>query len=30
MNGTELRSFSHFPILTYIVYKDLAEILKID
>ena len=30
MNGTELRSFSHFQILTWIRYSDLAEILKID
>ena len=30
MNGTELRSFSHFQILTWIAYSDLAEILKID
>ena len=30
MNGTELRSFSHFQILTWIAYRTLAEILKID
>ena len=30
MNGTELRSFSHFQILTWIVYRTLAENLKID
>ena len=29
MNGTELRSFSHFQILTKIGYPDLAEILKL-
>ena len=30
MNGTELRSFSHFQILTKIAYPTLAENLKID
>ena len=30
MNGTELRSFSHFQILTKIAYRTLAENLKID
>ena len=30
MNGTELRSFSHFQILTWIACSTLAEILKID
>ena len=30
MNGTELRTFSHFQILTWIAYSTLAEILKID
>ena len=30
MNGTELKSFSHFQILTWIGYFPLAEILKID
>ena len=30
MNGTELRSFSHFQILTQIVYLDLSRNLQID
>ena len=30
MNGTELRSFSHFEILTTIAYLDLSRNLKID
>ena len=30
MNGTELRCFSHFQILTWIACSNLAEILKID
>ena len=30
MNGTELRSFSHFEILTKIAYKDLSSNLQID
>ena len=25
MNGTELRSFGHFPILTLIAYSDLSR-----
>ena len=28
MNGTELRSFSHFQILKWIVYSDLSRILE--
>ena len=28
MNGTELRSFSHFQILTLIVYLDLSRKLE--
>ena len=28
MNGTELRSFSHFQILTWIVYSDLSRNLE--
>ena len=28
MNGTELKSFSHFEILKWIVYSDLSRILK--
>ena len=30
MNGTELRSFSHFQILTFIAYPDLSRNLQID
>ena len=30
MNGTELRSFSHFQILTKIAYPDLSRYLQID
>ena len=30
MNGTELRSFSHFQILTKIAYPDLSRNLQID
>ena len=30
MNGTELRSFSHFEILTNIAYPDLSRNLQID
>ena len=30
MNGTELRSFSHFQILTWIAYSDLSRNLQID
>ena len=30
MNGTELRSFSHFQILTKIGYPDLSRNLEID
>ena len=30
MNGTELRSFSHFQILTKIADETKGEILKID
>ena len=30
MNGTELRSYSHFQILTWIVYSDLSRNLQID
>ena len=28
MNGRELRSFSHYQILTYIVYPDLSRKLE--
>ena len=28
MNGTELRSFSHFQILTWMVYSDLSRNLE--
>ena len=28
MNGTELRSFSHFQIVTYIAYSDLSRNLE--
>ena len=30
MNGTELRSFSHFQILTKIAYPELSRNLQID
>ena len=30
MNGTELRSFNHFQILTEIAYPDLSRNLQID
>ena len=30
MNGTELRSFSDYQILTKIAYPDLSKSLKID
>ena len=30
MNGTELRSFSHFQILTKIAYTDLSRNVEID
>ena len=30
MNGTELRNFSHFQILTEVTYPDLSRNLKID
>ena len=30
MNGTELRDFSHFQILTWIAYSDLSRNLQID
>ena len=30
MNGTELRSFSHYEIMTKIAYKDLSRNLQID